>query len=247
VANFWWRINMDQSTAKEILEENKKVFNKIAEEFSETRKENWPEVSKLVKYVKRGDRVLDLGCGNGRLYKILKDEEVEYTGVDSSENLIGLARKNFIGPKFIVSDVLSLSFEKENSDVIFAIAFLHHLPSENLRMKFLQDCYQSLKNKGLIILTVWNLWQPQSLLKYKIWPMTLGWRPKNLDFKDVFIPWRMKTGQILNRFYHAFTKGELKKLVVESGFKIIGCYFSQKGKTVNWLKGNNLVLIAEKL
>ena len=226
---------MKQSIAKKILKENKKIYEILAEDFSRTRDQNWPEIEKLTKYVRKGDKILDLGCGNGRLYKILKNKKVEYTGIDISEKLIEIAKKEFNftegfpKPKFIVEDVLNLSprLKDQEFDTIFAVAFLHHIPSKDLHLKVLKKCFEVLKENSLIILSVWNLRQPQLIWKYKIWPFS----------KDVYIPWKLKTGEILKRYYHVFTKKELKQIVKKAGFKIIDSYFA----------GDNLIVIAKKL
>jgi len=218
---------MKQSIAEKILEENKKVYDFLAKNFSQTRNQNWPEIEELIKYVRKGDKILDLGCGNGRLYKILKNKEVEYIGVDISKKLIEIARKNYPKTRFLVADALNLSFLKSSFDLIFAIAFLHHIPSKTLQLRVLKNCFKVLKENGLIILSVWNLLQPHLLLKYKILPFS----------KDVYIPWKSKTNKILKRYYHVFTKGELKQIVKKAGFKIIKCYFAR----------DNLIAIAKKL
>ena len=232
---------MKQSIAEKILEENKKVYDFLAKNFSETRNRNWPEIEKLTSYTREGDKILDLGCGNGRLYKILKNKEIEYTGVDISKKLIEIAKKELSDqestqPKFFVGDALNLLLKNHEFDIIFAIAFLHHIPSKTLQLRVLKNCFKVLKENGLIILSVWNLLQPHLLLKYKILPFS----------KDVYIPWKSKTNKILKRYYHVFTKGELQRLVKKAGFKIIECYFSRKGKITNRLNGFNLILIAKK-
>jgi len=244
---------MKQSIAEKILEENKKVYDFLAKNFSQTRNQNWPEIEELIKYVRKGDKILDLGCGNGRLYKILKNKKIEYTGVDISKKLIEIAKKELSDqestqPKFFVGDALNLLLKNHEFDIIFAIALLHHIPTQRLQLKVLRNCFKILKKNGLIILTVWNLRQPRLLLKYKIWPFS----------KDVYIPWKLKTtkprselgstigDKILKRYYHVFTKGELKQIVKKAGFKIIECYFSRKGKITNRLNGFNLILIAKK-
>ncbi len=35
-----------------------------------------------------GQKVLDLGCGNGRLLNVLQNKNIDYIGVDNSENLL---------------------------------------------------------------------------------------------------------------------------------------------------------------
>ena len=55
------------------IKQNKEVYNKIAKLFSKTRKFLWYDLEPLVKYTKNGDKILDLGCGNGRLYQLFSD------------------------------------------------------------------------------------------------------------------------------------------------------------------------------
>ncbi|MFH1192254.1 MAG: class I SAM-dependent methyltransferase [bacterium] len=42
------------------------------------------------KYVKNGMKILDIGCGNGRLLQALENRGIEYVGVDNSRNLISI-------------------------------------------------------------------------------------------------------------------------------------------------------------
>ena len=238
---------MNEKIAKKILEENRENYNKLAEEFSHTRDYPWSEMASLVEYVRDGDRILDLGCGNGRFYPLIKNRQVEYIGLDNCPELIKIARKKFAIPKFIIGDALNLPFSDKEFNIIFAIAFFHHIPTTKYRLQTLKEIKQVLKNDGLLILTVWNLWQPKLLIKYKIWPMIFRWKNKMLDWRDVFIPWKLSNKNIIHRYYHAFTKPELKKLIKQSGFKIIDCYYEQRGKRTNWVKGHNLVAIVEKL
>lgn len=241
---------MKIETAQKILEKTKQDYEQLAEEFSDTRINLWPELQELAKYIKGGDKILDLGCGNGRLFELLKNRPVEYAGVDSCQKLIELARiqypvSSIENPKFVVADATDLPFKGNELDVIFAIALLHHIPSEELRLKVLKNCYRVLRHGGLLILTVWNLWQPKLLWRYKIWPMIFGWRPKKLNWKDVFIPWKAHGGTVY-RYYHAFCKNELKNLIQRANFEIIDSYYVRKGQKVNWLNGFNLIVIAKK-
>jgi len=87
---------MDQKTEINLLELVKRNYEEIAADFDMTRKNCvWPELAKLAELVKDGDRVLDVGCGNGRLLRALTGKSIEYLGVDSSSELIEMARKNF--------------------------------------------------------------------------------------------------------------------------------------------------------
>ncbi|MFA5051149.1 MAG: class I SAM-dependent methyltransferase [Patescibacteria group bacterium] len=237
---------MKLETAKQILEKNKEDWEYIAQEFAMSRTSNWPEVEPLINYVKDGDKILDLGCGNGRLYELLKNKNVEYLGVDSCENLIEIAKRR-TPTKFMVASALNLPFENQKFDIIFSIAVFHHIPSDLFREQVLKECYRVLKPGGYLILTTWNLWQTKLLFKYKLWPVFFGWRPKNLDWRDTLISWKEKRGTI-HRYYHIFTFRELRKLVKNNGFQIIDQYYSKRESNfrTNWTKGHNLVIIAKK-
>ena len=85
---------MKRKYAEYLLKKTKEDYDKIAEEFSRTRERPWPEIKFLIdKYIIAGERILDLGCGNGRLLEFFKDKKVDYIGTDFSEKLIEIAKK----------------------------------------------------------------------------------------------------------------------------------------------------------
>ncbi|MFN3301894.1 MAG: class I SAM-dependent methyltransferase [Patescibacteria group bacterium] len=237
---------MRPETVQKILEETKKNFDKIAEHFSKTREEPWEIMKLFLKYIKDNDRVLDIGCGNGRLYKLLQDKSVRYIGIDNSKNLIEIAKKNFQLPIFQVADALELPFKDEEFDAVFMIAVLPHIPSKELQAKVLANAYRVLKKNGYFFLTCWNLFQPKLFFNNLIQRFKNPKLYQDLGFKDFFVPWHLPSGEIIQRFYHAFTKKELRKLLKKSEFKIEKIYYEDKGKKSNWLKGSNLVVIARK-
>ncbi|MFH0857059.1 MAG: class I SAM-dependent methyltransferase [bacterium] len=86
---------MKSEISKNILHQVKENYNLCAEEFSATRVYNWQEISVLIeKYIKGGMKVLDAGCGNGRICELLEDRRVDYIGIDNSEELIREAKEN---------------------------------------------------------------------------------------------------------------------------------------------------------
>ncbi len=86
---------MKQQLAQSILQQVKENYNCCALDFSQTRVFNWPEISELAdKYVKKGMKILDVGCGNGRILELLENRGIEYVGVDNSEGLIKEAGKS---------------------------------------------------------------------------------------------------------------------------------------------------------
>lgn len=228
---------MKQKYAEQLLKKTKEGYDEIAEEFSTTREEVWEEAQFLFNdYVIPGDKILDLGCGNGRFFESLKDRDIDYIGVDFSEKLIEIARKKYPGTKFQTADALDLSFPNNYFDKIYSVAVLHHIPSKQLRLQFLKEARRVLKLNGLLILTVWK---PKSK---KDWNLFLKYTTLKLigklEQRDVFQPW----GKKMERYFHLFSEEELANSAKEAKFKIVkqGVMTNEKGNR------RNIYLVAEK-
>lgn len=225
---------MNKEYARYLINKTKSDYNLISKDFSRTRGRIWEEISFLFD-VKSGEKVLDLGCGNGRYYELLKN--TDYTGLDTSEELIKIAKEKYPNAKFQVEDALNLSFQDNSFDKIYSIAVLHHIPSNELRLEFLKEAKRVLKPNGRLTLTVWKFHQKKErslLIRYTI--LKIIGRSK-LDFKDILEPWADKT----ERYYHWFSERELKKLAKKADFKIkeAGVIKNQRGTR------RNIYLIAE--
>lgn len=219
---------MDKNTQKELLTIVKDNYESIATEFDETRKKGiWPELLNLTKDVKDGDKVLDAGCGNGRLLEAFNDKKIKYLGVDQSENLITLAQKKYPNFEFAVADILDLGQINElDFDWVYSIAVLHHLPDQELRLNALRQLKNKIKDDGKIIITVWNLWanKKNKKLIWKYFFLKLIGKNK-MDFGDILFHWKNEAEDVSKkRYYHAFTKWELMRLVKKAGLKIEKLY-----------------------
>lgn len=217
---------MDENFAKYLLEKVKRDYNLLAEDYDRKREYIPEDIKKLAEYAKEGDKVLDAGCGNGRLFKILKEKKVNYYGIDFSEKLIEISRKKFPEGKFEVGDCLNLPFPDNFFDKVFSISVLHHIPGEKFRIQYLKEAKRVLKKDGLLIMRVWDFWKRKEGIKIflKHFFSKISGRSK-LDFFDVFLPWKDSQGKILaERYFHCFRKRELENLVRKLNFEIIKCW-----------------------
>jgi len=148
---------MKKAYADYLIKKTENDYNTIATDFSNTRHSFWSDSLFLLEYIKKNEKLLDLGCGNGRLYKMVQQLSLDYTGIDISSELIKTAKESFPETKFVVGSALDLPFENESFDKVISIAVLHHIPSLKLRIKFMEEGYRVLKKDGQMIITVWNL------------------------------------------------------------------------------------------
>ena len=185
-------------------------YDAFAEDFSQTRNRPWPEFEILKPEIKKGERILDLGCGNARLRDSLPQNIIApgaYFGLDLSEKLLNIARKNHPKDHFFQHDFSQkLPFGSDNFEVITAIASFHHLLNKKDQLTLLRECYRVIKPGGKIFLTTWKL--PK---KY-FWKNIL-----KLRFKNWLIPFGKEK---CPRIYRRVNDRELTRLLKKAGFSV---------------------------
>lgn len=97
----------------------------------------------------KGSSVLDLGCGNGALTKVLQDKGYAVKGLDASEELLAIARKNYPDIAFIQGNAADFALS-EPVDVVFSNAVFHWIDREQ-QCDMLNCVYNSLKKNGQFV------------------------------------------------------------------------------------------------
>ncbi len=173
-----------------ILRLNREFYKKVADEFSQTRNGPWEGWGRVVEKISlpSGAKVLDLGCGNGRFYEFIsnKHKNILYTGIDTSDELLKIARTkfktaNFLNLDFVADNLSSLG----NFDLVTAFGIFHHIPTLELRIKLVKKFAALLKPNGYFIFSIWNfdeaksLPTPESLRFLEQGDFMLGWGNNN--------------------------------------------------------------------
>lgn len=213
----------------------RQTYDAVADHFNLTRQKALPsQLIQFKQYLADGQQVLDVGCGSGRMIRILKDFKVDCIFSDISEKQLNYARKEERGKirkvEFKIEDMLNLHFSENSFDIVLCVATFHHLRNRKERIKFLNKVYFWLKPNGYLLMTNWNLWQKNYLQYRNIWK----------GLRNFMIPYKDNNGKVLaNRFYHGFKIPELKSLLGKTNFKNEKLELSESG--------NDIVSVSRKL
>ena len=139
------KINLTNLEKRNIVKED---YDNISIEYSKISNiENY--VCYLDEFISslNGTEILDIGCGSGETAKYFTKNKLDVTGLDFSQNLIAIAKKNFSNINFICEDVCQWD-SKEKFDGIFSKDMLFHLPDEDL-INVLKKVNGLLKTNGI--------------------------------------------------------------------------------------------------
>ncbi len=238
---------MRKETADKILAEMRAGYRKAALEAAPSHERLYrDELERFVDYVRERESVLDVGCGDGRVFETFGRKNVSYAGVDLSEEAIAKAKSRWAKEiaegraAFETGDLLDLPVEDGRFDVAVAAGVLHHVPSSAYRRRAMAELARCVRPGGYVLIAVWNFWQLRhwGALIHQAFGRRNGW-----DFGDVKVTWKKPR---FPRYYHAFRMKELRKLCEDAGLDIVEQQYVRKGELVGWLDGENLVTIARK-
>ncbi len=151
-----------------------------AHEASTGVKKGASRMAAILKEIKSGEKVLDLGCNDGGLTNEIAKRRNEVLGVDLPQ-VIEIAEKKYPHLNFLAFD-LSQEFPWEDNsfDLVVAPEILEHMVDNIL---FLKRCYRVLKRKGRLIVTTPNMashrhWLPNrqcQILQRLLFPLSHNW------------------------------------------------------------------------
>jgi SAM-dependent methyltransferase len=123
----------------------------------------------------RWSRVLDFGCGAGRLSQALADHADEVVGVDVSPPMLEVARRLDVADRcaFVLNETSDLSaFPSASFDLVYSELVLQHLPARVID-GYLAEFVRVLRPGGVALLqcTTRPLWT----FKGAVWRLAPGW------------------------------------------------------------------------
>lgn len=246
---------MKKLTINRLNQLNKKFYEIVAEEFNETRSRAWEgweklfESSAFVNLLNLHKKlfVLDIGSGNGRFAHFLASKNLllRYLGVDVNKTLLtkGLEQElfkndedNFRLEKF---DVIENLLEAEGDDkgmdygefdLVVTFGFLHHLPSFELRKKFMQMLAAQTDSNGLIVITAWRFDRDENLMNRQEKFSDFNFENDEIENGDYLLDWQR--GENAVRYCHLILPEEMDELIKSAGLVVVD-KFSCDGKSQN--------------
>lgn len=222
---------VDSNLVERLLALNRAFYAQFSGAFSDTRSGARMNLEPLQKYLAHDIRLLDAGCGNGRLAEALERAGylLDYLGVDASAELVAHAEKKYAALENVRAHfrVLDLTAPRWGEtlravapfDIIISLAVLHHLPSFELRANVLKEICALLKPRGTFIMSNWQFLNNERLRK-KIVPWekieTEDW---GLETGDYLLDW--KRGGVGYRYVHLLDENEIERLADASGLRVL--------------------------
>ncbi len=160
-----------------------------------------------------GHRVLELGCGVGRIGRELAETVASWHGVDISSNMLSVAAQRLDGIDGVSFSQLhrtSLDMLEDNAfERAYTVAVLCHMDKEDLFL-YLKEMKRVMADGGLAYLETWNLDHP------------MGWKRWQLEVDE----WarsdqNVRKNVARNQFC---TPDEFSLYVRQAGLQVISCY-----------------------
>lgn len=176
----------------------------------------FPTTLKLLGNI-RGKKVLDLGCGPGINAKKMQKFGAKVKGIDLSNYLIDIAKKEASNIEFLIGDVEKLPYKNGEFDIVVSSLVLGHIKDWK---KTLSEVRRVLKRGGIFVFSSYN-------------PVTEKFVKRNWFFrkyrelKGYFEEGEKKTQWLrdntiaANASHYHKTYSTIVKLLVNNGFEIV--------------------------
>lgn len=220
---------MTPETVEKLIAINRTFYQDFALAFDATRQRLQPGVLRTLPWLCAGERVLDLGCGNGNLFQALAERGFtgEYLGLDFSQDLIDRAAAVTEGSRagFLARDLAGdwQAGIRGPFDRITAFAVLHHLPPPTAG-HLLAGCRRLLSPAGELALSCWQfLESPEWRARIQPWEEA-GLSADQVGPDDYLLDWR-RGGRGL-RYVHHYDEAELAVLAGKAGYSVRKSFYS---------------------
>jgi 2-polyprenyl-3-methyl-5-hydroxy-6-metoxy-1,4-benzoquinol methylase len=214
---------MDEKVRQRLLEVNHHFYQRFAAPFSNSRARPQNGFYELVKWLPRPcKRLLDVGCGNGRLGRFLRQQSAidGYVGVDFSSELLELAAAGGQGA-FEQRDLSASSCLNGlgEFDAIACLATLQHIPGRENRRRLVAEMAEHLGPDGRLVLSNWQfLYNERQRRKLVEWSQ-IGLNGSDVESDDYLMTWKREGSGL--RYVCYLDSEEVLALVSLAGLTVL--------------------------
>ena len=251
----------DPHISKSMLESHLNPTHDAASRRQETIEK---EVKNLISsgVIKKGDKVLDLGCGPGLYASRLGEKGVKVTGVDISKRSIDYARKyardKGLEITYSCLNFFDIDYKNEYDAVIQTHGELGTF-SDEMRDTLLEIIHRSLKPNGILVFDVTALAQkPKQPPQNRWYAAESGfWRPgrhlvleQSFDYPednvrvDQYIVVEDNNITVYRTWLHDYTLSSIKPVLKKAGFEIVNIWNDLTGTP--YKKGGDWIAIVAR-
>ncbi len=198
---------------KKYYEEAKLIFREQAKHHRDS---NYLEDLKIIESIKPTGNFLDIGTNMGFFLRHTRRKQWNVFGVEPSPALSDMARKYF-GLNVKTAYLENSGFENNFFDVVTMTDVFEHIPEPK---KMLFDVRKLLKKGGILFIKVPNG-------KYNLLKLSIAKLAKKVKNYDIFDSYEHVTH---------YTDNTIRKMLEESGFKIIKIFIGKPIQLPVWHK-----------
>ncbi len=181
---------------------NKDTYNRIAEDWHKDHlNDEWWTLGtdRFIELLGPGARVLDVGCAGGVKSEYLRAHRLDVVGIDLSEKMIDIARREYPGIEFHAMDLSEAWRLPDMFDGIFMQAVLLHVPKKDAHAR-IESLAKNLKDGGYFYIAV---------------------KAMRADGIGEEVKTENDYGYEYQRFFSYYSSEEIQKYFEELGFKIV--------------------------
>jgi ubiquinone/menaquinone biosynthesis C-methylase UbiE len=162
-------------------------------------------------------RLLDFGCGVGRMTRGFSKFFASCVGLDASEKMVALARDlnaGVVNCEFAVSAESRLPFKDGDFDFVFTVLVLQHLPTREMILNYIGEFIRVAKDDGIIVfqLPLQVPFRRRFQLRRRLWTI--------LSALGVPSPWLFKKAGLAPIQMNGIAKEKVTKFVRGRGAEV---------------------------
>ena len=229
---------MDLAVALRLAALNQAFYDDHAEAFADTRPRLPAGVLRVLAEVPPGAKVLEVGCGDGKVGRALARASLPYNswgaggyvGLDVSAAMLARAERYTAAAglppaalTFRHADLLDPAWPSALPDRAFdwvlAFGVFHHLPGAARRAQVFTTLTARLAPTGALAMANWLDARSERLVRRQVGWSALGLRPEDVEPGDTLLPWE-RAGRTGLRYVHLIDAAEAQQLAAAAGLRV---------------------------